>query len=159
MKPFAFSLQSIRVLREQKEQAAQQRFGQALRACEEAARALQLASDALAEGWNALCQELKAGVTATKLARTRAWCEVLESRHKERSAALEEARRAMDAASSLMLSAMRDRQALDRFHDRCRAQYDRELRRHDQKTLDELGLRPALSAGPLAGKRHRRTTL
>ena len=48
MKPFRFPLQSLRVLREQKEREAQQRFADAMRACEEAAFQLQEASDALA---------------------------------------------------------------------------------------------------------------
>ncbi len=38
MKPFCFSLQSVRVLREQKERNAQQRFADAMRACEEQKR-------------------------------------------------------------------------------------------------------------------------
>ena len=65
MKPFRFSLQSIRVLREQKEREAQQRFADAMRACEEAAFQLQESSDALAAGWGALCEELSEGVAAT----------------------------------------------------------------------------------------------
>ena len=73
MKPFRFSLQPIRVLREQKEQTAQKLFGDAMRACDEAAYQLQLASNELASGWNSLCEDLSTGVHASKLTRTRAW--------------------------------------------------------------------------------------
>ena len=125
MKPFRFRLQSIRVLREQKERTAQQRFADAMRACEEAAFQLQAASDELAAGWSTLCEELAVGVAATRLLRTRAWCGILEARQKERSSALQHARRLMDAAWREMMLATRDREALDRYHDKCRRAYNR----------------------------------
>ena len=151
MKPFRFSLQPIRVLREQKEQTAQQRFAEAMRACEEAVFQLQAASDALAAGWTSLCEELATGVTATKLLRTRAWCNVLELRQKERAFALQTARRAMDAAWREMMLATRDRETLDRYHDKCRRAYDRTAQREEQKRLDEVGVRRALVPGLLPG--------
>jgi flagellar export protein FliJ len=147
MKRFRFPLQSVRVLREQRERDAQQCFAEAMRACEEATFQLQVASEELAEGWSALCEELSGGVTATKLLRTRAWCNVLEFRQKERNAALRAARRAMDAAWRDMMIATRDREALDRYHDKRRDAYNRELQREEQKQLDELGLRRATTPG------------
>lgn len=145
MKQFRFSLQPIRVLREQKERTAQQIFAEAMRACEDAAFELQEASDELAAGWTALCEELSAGVAATKLMRTRAWCSVLEHRQKTRNEALNRARRAMDDAWRNMMTATRDREALDRYHEKCRRAHDREAQRQEQKTLDELGVRRASS--------------
>jgi flagellar export protein FliJ len=153
MKPFRFPLQSLRVLREQKEREAQQRFADAMRACEEAAFQLQEASDALAAGWGALCEELSDGVTATKLLRTRAWCNVLEHRQQESAAALQRARRAVDAVWREMMLATRDREVLDRYHDKCRRAYDRDAQREEQKRLDEVGLRRTLMPGLLSGAR------
>jgi len=124
----------------------QKMFADAMRACEEAAFAWHEASDALAQGWSSLCNELSAGVSATKLMRNRAWCSVLEHRQKQRSEALEQARRAMDAAWREMAAATRDREALDRYHDKCRRAHNREAQREEQKTLDELGVRRALAA-------------
>jgi flagellar biosynthesis chaperone FliJ len=46
-----------------------------------------------------------------------------------------------------MLLATRDRETLDRFHDKARVVYDRELQRAEQKELDELALRGAHSPG------------
>jgi flagellar export protein FliJ len=153
MKPFRFSLQSIRVLREQKEQIAQQHFAEAMRACEEAASQLQAASDELAAGWTSLCEELSAGVAATKLLRTRAWCNVLEHRQKQCSLALQHARRLMDAAWRDMMLATRDREILDCYHDKCRRAYDLAAQREEQKQLDEVGVRRALAPGLLPGSR------
>jgi flagellar export protein FliJ len=155
MKPFRFPLQSIRALREQKEQIAQQQFADAMRACEEAAFQLQAASEELAEGWTSLCEELSAGVAATKLLRTRAWCNVLEQRQKDRAFALQHAQRVMDAAWRQMMSARRDRQTLDCYRDKCRRAYDLAAQREEQKRLDELGVRGALAPGLLSSSHHR----
>jgi flagellar export protein FliJ len=143
MKPFRFSLQSLRVLRQHKERNAQQRFAEAMRVCEEAAFQLQEASDELAAGWTSLCEELAGGVSATRLLRTRSWCNVLEARQKDRAEALRSVRSAMDAAWREMMLATRDREALDRHHDKCRRAYERDAQREEQKRLDEIGIRRA----------------
>jgi flagellar export protein FliJ len=159
MKQFRFSLQPIRVLREQRERTSQQRFAEAMSACEEAAFQMQEASDALAAGWTALCEDLSAGVSATKLMRTRAWCSVLEHRQKERTEALNKARRAMDDAWREMMTATRDREALDRYHDKCRLAYDRQTQREEQKMLDELGVRRTVATRIPAPHRNRMSPL
>jgi flagellar protein FliJ len=144
MKPFRFSLQSVRVIRERKEQAAQQKYAAALREHERAAAGLQKANDELAGSWESLCRDLASGASAADLRRARAWCAALETRQQERAAELRQARYALDAASQELMNAARDRQALDRLHDKHRRNYDREIQREEQKVLDEMGLRPGL---------------
>jgi len=151
MKRFQFPLQPIRVLREQRERAAQQRYADALRLCEDAAFQLQRASDELASSWESFCDELAAGVSASKLHQTRAWCDVLEIRQKQQDAALKAARVAMNAAWRELMTATRDREALDRYHDKCLRAHEREVQREEQKQLDELGLRLTLNGGGLRG--------
>jgi flagellar export protein FliJ len=143
MKQFQFSLQPIRVLREQREREAQQRYAETLRRSEEAALLLQVASEELAAGWDSLCQDLSTGIAASKLHRTRAWCNVLEIRQKQRDAELKAARLAMNDAWREMTLATREREALDRYHDTCRRAFDRGAQHQEQKRLDELGLRLA----------------
>lgn len=152
MKSFRFPLQSLRVLREQKERAAQKHYTEALQACEQAAVRLKTASDELANCWSALCDKLSNGVNATDLLRTRAWCNVLELRLKDRAHELETARQDVDVVWREMMMATRDREALDKFHDKRRRTYDREIQREEQKVLDELALRPnvTLSGGTRA---------
>lgn len=140
MKPFHFSLQPIRVLREQKEHEAQQTYVHALRACEEAADGVRAAGQELADCWTLLGHELAAGSEATDVLRTRAWCNVLELRLKERTSALEEARHNVDAVWRDMMLATRDREAIDHYHDKQRRAYDRDVQRAEQKDLDELAL-------------------
>lgn len=154
MKPFRFSLQPIRVLREQKEQKAQKAFGEAMRACDQASMQLRNATDELAAGWNVLCREISSGVNAEQLARSRAWCNVLELRQKERAEALQRAERAKEAAMHQMLLATRDRETIENYHDKCRVAYDQHSQREEQKSLDEVGLRRAATAGAF-GASHR----
>jgi flagellar export protein FliJ len=141
MKPFHFPLQPVRVLREHKEQQAQQDYVLALHACEDAAERVRAASQDLAAGWTTLGLELAHGTNASVLLRTRAYCNVLELRLKEHTGALEKARLSVDAVWRELVCAARDREALDRYHDKARQAYDRDVQREDQKLLDELGLR------------------
>lgn len=149
MKSFRFPLQSLRVLREQKEQTAQKHYAEVLRACEDAAARVKAAGDELSASWNALGQELAAGVTAMELLRTRAWCNALELRLKERTGLLEQARLAVDKVWQEMLNATRDREALDRYYKKNRLAHDRKVQVEEQKQLDELAMRMVDTPSPL----------
>ena len=149
MKPFHFTLEPLRVLRQQKERAAQQRYARALAACSEAERRLEEAGSELLVGWNLLGHELGIGITADRLANLRTWCKVLEIRRNQCQAALNEARLAAEAIFQEMAAAVRDREALDRFHDRSRRAHDREALREEQKTFDELAVQLSGTPGPL----------
>lgn len=149
MKSFRFPLQSLRVLRGQRERTAQLRYAEALRACEEAARQVKLAGDELNTGWGTLGKALSTGVTAMELLRTRAWCNVLELRLKERAGHLEKMRLAVDAVWNDMLAATRDREALDRFHKKSRRAYEYEALCAEQKHFDELAVQLNGASNPL----------
>ena len=138
MKPFRFPLESLRVLRRQKEQAAQIHYAKALIASEQAAEQLKRASAELTACWERLTRELVAGSVANKLVSTRNWCTVLEIRCNERKAALAEAQRLAEIAFQEMNIAGRDREALDRFFDKSRLAHDREAQREEQKQFDEM---------------------
>jgi len=156
MKPFRFSLESLLVLRRQKERASQQQYARALTACEEIRLQLQRATAELAEGWNLLSHELTQGIAASRLASLRTWCKVLEIRWNERKVSLGEARRAADLAFQEMIIAARDREALDRFYDKSRRAHDRAVQYEEQKTFDELAvqLNGAPSLLEFAGQRN-----
>jgi flagellar export protein FliJ len=149
MKPFHFSLESLRVLRQQKERAAQQRYAATLTTCHEAERQLQRATTELALGWNLLGRELEHGIVAGRLASFRTWCKALENRWNERKAVLDAARRAAELAFQEMTFAARDREALDRFHDKSRRAHDHQVQREEQKIFDELAVQLNGSPGPL----------
>lgn len=140
MKPFRFPLKPILSLKEQAEQLARERYAATLRACEEAAARVQQASVELTECWTGLCQKLASGVASDELLRARAWCNVLELRVKERAAALEKTRLAVDAVWQELMLATRERESLDRLRERRRLAHNRIVQAAEQKELDELAL-------------------
>lgn len=151
MKPFRFSLQSVRVIRERKEQVAQQRYAAAIRAQEQAAERLQRAVDELAQQWRDLAHAITRGTDAAELRRAQAWGAALETRQKERAQELQQARSALEVATQELTVAARDRQALERLHDKHLLTHNRAAQRAEQKVLDEMGLR----ASPNGGLLHR----
>ena len=148
MKSFQFSLAALSVLREQQEQTAQKKYVEALHFCEAAAGRVDTASHELMNCWRDLTGKLSAGVSAVEFLRARAWCNVLELRLKERTAALEQARLKVDAVWQEMLVATRDRESLDRFHEKKRRAYNTQVQRAEQKELDELAIQLATTPGP-----------
>jgi flagellar export protein FliJ len=140
MKPFKFPLESLRVIRKQKEHAAQQRYARSLAACKRVESQLEDALTELAACWDEIKRELASNAAAGKLAQLRTWSTVLEIRWHERKAALAEARRFADLAFQEMISATREREGLDRFHDKALLAHDLESQREEQKNFDEMAV-------------------
>jgi flagellar export protein FliJ len=155
MKPFRFPLESLRVLRKQREHTAQQRYAAALNARDGAAQRLQQAVAELARGWDQLTRELAGGVPAGTMMNLRTCCRVLEIRWHESQAALEEAHRAAESAFQEMVAAAREREALDHFYDKSRRVHDREAQREEQKNFDELAVQMSGAPGPLQFAGHK----
>jgi flagellar export protein FliJ len=140
MKPFKFSLESLRTLRKQKERVAQQHYARALTACDAAAAQLADADRELVAAWEGLVIELSDGAAAAHILGRRVWCSVLETRRNERQAALEAARRAAETAFRELLVAARNREALDRFCEKSRRAHALGVQREEQKMFDELAV-------------------
>ncbi|HEX7653670.1 MAG TPA: flagellar FliJ family protein [Verrucomicrobiae bacterium] len=153
MKGFSFPLESIRVLRQQRERAAQQRYSRAMAAADTAERTLQAAGSDLTGGYRTLEQELKQGTGSARILHLRTWCTVLESRVKECEAALLQARQAAAEALNFLNAARRDRETLDRFHDKSWNAWKHFCQQAEQKMLDELAIQrqhsPSLEHGHL----------
>src|SRR4051794_1970651 len=132
MKSFHFSLSALSVLREQHEQAAQKKYAESLRICEEAAGHVEVASRDLMTCWRDLTGKLSAGVSAMEFLRARAWCNVLELRLKERTSALEQPRLKGDAGWQEMPIATPDPESLDRFRVKKTRAYNTEGARKGQ---------------------------
>ncbi len=140
MKAFTFPLESLRTLRQQRENAAQQVYARALAACDGAARALQFAEQELQTGRDLLTAEVAGGTTAGRIVHLRTWCTVLEIRRNESAAVLAEARRKANDAFRLMTLAVREREALDHFHDKSQRLWLRAFQAEEQKMFDELAV-------------------
>ena len=140
MKAFSFPLESIRLLRQQRERAAQQRYGRALAACESAEHKLTAANEELAASYKMLAEELKLSSTISRLTQIRTWCAVLQMRFHECEAAVVETKRTAAEAFNFLCAATRDRETLDRFHDKSRRAWQRLCQQAEQKMLDELAI-------------------
>jgi flagellar export protein FliJ len=138
MKEFTFPLESLRVLRKQKERAAQQRYAKSLVACQKAETQVLDAAAELEAGRNLLAREFAGGINAGHLAGLRNGCLVLEIRWRERQAALIEARRVAGLMFREMTLAAREREGLDNFHDKAQRAHALEVRREEQKIFDEM---------------------
>jgi flagellar export protein FliJ len=153
MKAFNFPLESLRTLRKQREQSAQQRYARTLILCDGATRVLQIAEEELKTGHAMLVGELQTGAPASRLVNLRTWCAVLEMRRNECAAALAEARNNASEAFRLMTAAAREREALDRFHDKSQRVWQRAFQADEQKMFDELAVQrqtaPAFEKAPL----------
>jgi flagellar export protein FliJ len=140
MKGFSFPLESIRVLRQQRERAAQQRYARALIQRDGAEQVLKTAEGRLTDGYKLLGEELAQGAGMSRILHLRTWCNVLEIRLHECEAALAEARKVAAEAFNFMCAARRDRETLDRFHDKSRNSWQRKCQQTEQKMLDELAV-------------------
>jgi flagellar export protein FliJ len=140
MKSFNFPLESLRTLRKQREHAAQQQYSRALILCDGATRTLQLAEEELKAARVMLVDELKNGITASRIVNLRTWCSVLETRRDECTVALTKAQRSAEEAFRQMTAAVREREALDRFHDKSKRQWQHAVQVEEQKMFDELAV-------------------
>jgi flagellar export protein FliJ len=138
MKPFRFPLQVLQALREHKEQVALTCYAAALRAAEEAARRLEANQLELQACWAVSQKLLAAGSPASELGRVQSYHQFLQERRLELERARREAGQKVARTWQELRSAMRDRQALEKYHDKQRQAYDLLAQREAQKQLDEM---------------------
>jgi flagellar export protein FliJ len=137
------------MLREQKEQAAQQRHAKALAACRTAGEQLEMANLRLAEAREWFSMVLADKSAAAKVMNVRTWCAALEINQREYTKALNDARRNAEQTLREMTAATRDREGLDRYREKSRRAYEYELRREEQKISDEMATQPGRMGGLL----------
>lgn len=138
MKPFRFSLQVLRTIREQKEQLALQRYAVALRQAEEAAQRVTAHQAKMSSCWALLQKLLTTGSAFDEVNRVQSYNQFLQERHLELERARHDAEQRAEKAGQEMRVAMRDREALDKFREKQRRAYDLEAQREEQKQLDEM---------------------
>jgi flagellar export protein FliJ len=138
MKPFKKSLAAVGTVRQRLENEALQAYAVALmnrvRAMERLRTAEQTLSAAQAD-WQRLAAE---GCDAEAMARHSAHCSNLSQVRLERKRQLTEAERLAEDRMQELLHARQERQAVDKFHARQRAAYERAIGREEQKAMDEL---------------------
>lgn len=138
MKRFRFSLQALRTLRQHQEQRALKQFGLAIAARAQATRDLEEVRRHCDAGWQASRQSMRAGVTAAQLVRLGAYCRTMEQLQRQSEANLRRAQRTVDERWEKLLTIRQQREAVDKYYQRLRGAYERQLSREEQKALDDM---------------------
>jgi flagellar export protein FliJ len=146
MKAFRFRLQAVLTLREQVEQAAEQRCARSYAAVEGAAARVRSAEAEIDAAEQAHRAQLAAGPRASQLEQLRLYAGLLHERRRQLARELAEARRRADEARRQLLLATQQREALERLRGRQQRAHDYQSTRAEQQILDELvGRGPSLS--------------
>ena len=138
MKPFHFSLQAVKTLRQRQEQISLEAFGRAVQARQEAMDLQHAKERELHAGWTQLEQLQMSGANSQDINQLRAHCHVLQqelTQAKQLTAASQEV--ANDAWEKLNES-RQQLELVNKFYERRRDDYERELRQEEQKQLDEM---------------------
>ena len=141
MKPFIFSLQAVRTLRQRQEQAALEAFGAAVRARQAAVDRRQQAERQLAATHEQLTLLQTEGAAIHHLNQVRGHCAALEQRLTAHHADCARAQTEANAAWEKLQDARQALELVDKLHARRRDQHERQLREEEQKQLDEMSAR------------------
>jgi flagellar export protein FliJ len=145
MKPFHFTLESVRTLRQRQEQDAMDQYARMLLARRQAVDRLEAVQQKLNAGWQELRQLLARGCEAANAARMHEYHRSLEKRRDDLITALGVAECRVNVALQAMLTARREREIVDKFFDKQKARHQREQVRVEQKFLDDLAGRRTAS--------------
>jgi flagellar export protein FliJ len=146
MKAFRFRLHAVLTLREQAEQAAQQRCAQAYTVVEAAATRVRHVEAEIDAAEQAHRAQLASGPRAGDLEQLQAYSTLLHERRRRLARELADARRRADEAWRELLLATQQREALEHLRGRQQRVHDYQTARTEQQTLDELvGRGPTLS--------------
>jgi flagellar export protein FliJ len=143
MKPFHFSLQAVRTLRQREEQFALELFGRAVQARQRALEFQQAAERQLAAARQQLREMMGEGggrkpAPVFQINQARGHCQGLEQRVAACKVETARAQEAANEAWDRLQDARRQLELVDKLYLRRREEHDRQLRAEEQKLLDEM---------------------
>jgi flagellar export protein FliJ len=138
MKKFQFSLQALQTLRERQEQQALQEYSNALNAWERARDHVEAIQKELAAAWAERQQNALGHCAAGELDRHHAYCQSVERRKHAAEHAMKVARNRASQVFTKLLAARQARAMVDKFFENQKRDHNRECRRHEQHSLDEM---------------------
>ena len=146
MKPFQFTLEAVRTVRQRQEHNAMDQYARALLTRRQALERLDAIQRELNDGWKDLRGKLAAGCAASQAAQAHEYHRAVAKRRDEAITTLGVAERRVNAALQAMLTARQQRKIVDKSFEKQKAQHLREQFRTEQKLLDDLGGRRPLSS-------------
>jgi flagellar export protein FliJ len=145
MKKFRFSLQAVLTVRQRQEQIALEYFSRAVAARQLAVDKWNEAERECEAAWKLSRERTAAGAPVVHLAQLHDYCHDMEELQKECARAVTAAQVVVDQKWEKLVAARQAREAVDKFLDRQRERYDRELQREEQKMFDDVSHKPALA--------------
>ena len=137
---FTFRLERVRALRERAEDLAQEEYASSLAHRMEGAAMLRAAAEVRDRARAAARPGADVALTGAELLASQAWLDRLEQTRQAAELELDRRDAEVDARHSALVQAARDRHALERLHDRRRAEHALEAARREGAELDELAL-------------------
>jgi flagellar export protein FliJ len=141
MKKFHFTLEALRTVRQQQEQAAMEQYAQALVAREQARQWVEGVRTKLGKTGQEILALLKDGCPASRAAQAQDYHRSLQQHLKEAITGLGQAECRVNMAKNAMLVARQQREIVDKCFDKQKDRHQREQLRGEQKLLDELASR------------------
>ncbi|MBI1176073.1 flagellar export protein FliJ [bacterium] len=146
MKPFHFSLQAVRTLRQRQEQQALEAFARTVQARQAAIDRQKLAERELSVGLDQLARTQTDGAPIYRLNQLRDHCRGLEQKLAVARKQCVKAQEAANAAWETLQEARQQLELVDKLYQRRSEEYERELRQEEQKQLDEMSSRRWIGA-------------
>ena len=143
MKPFHFSLEALRVLRQRQEQTALEQYASALSQQRQAEERQQAVQKELEAAWQQRQNQMAAGAPAGMVLQLQNYGVFLEARLEEHAAAVKTAADAVARRWEILLQARQQREIVDNYHAKQRKLYEQDCLREEQKELDEFATRRA----------------
>ena len=138
MKKFRFSLQAVLTVRQRQEQTALEHFSKAIATRQLATDRLNEAKRECQGAWALSRARTAAGASAIHLVQLHDYCQNMEELQKECQRAVVAAQAVVDQKWEKLVTARQAREAVDKFLERQRERYDRELQREEQKMFDDV---------------------
>ena len=138
MKPFRFTLEAVRTLRQRQEQLAMEQYAQLLAARQQILLRLDTIQMELQDCWRQLGRQLAQSCPASQAAQAHDYQRLLAQRRDEAIEALGAAERRVHAALQVMLAARQQREIVDKSCDKQKAHHLRHQSRREQKLMDDL---------------------
>ena len=138
MKPFRFSLEVLRTVRERQERSAMEKYARATIARQKAMDGLRAALNAVDTAWSELQKRVALGSPAGEVSRDRLHCQELEARQKLCESSLRKTEEEVDSAWRGWVFARQQRETVDRVREIQKTDHDKWLQQEEQKLLDEM---------------------
>jgi len=141
MKPFRFTLEAVRTVRQRQENSALEQYAHALALRQQVLARLEAVQQELGDCWHQLRAQMAGGCQASAATQAHDYQRSLVQRREECRLAVGTAERRVNAALQTMLATRRQRELVDKFFEQQRSRHQRDQARAEQKMLDDLAVR------------------